>query len=196
MRNLVGCCTIKLPNEQLTNATMVVSELSFHGTLNMNETFKIQYELLECGISVLVYIFNKFNTLENPIFPFLFDMHSLWIVTNECTLAHILTKYQRKNQFYLLNKMIWKYVFIRIQIKYKKIQGAHSILIKVITKETLTRTVVIESYLNDFVCPFSKKTFNTFAICGTCKSPNENADGFKWKRGLCYFAVNGIHTIK
>lgn len=43
----------------------------------------------------------------------------------------------------------------------------------------LTRTVVVESYLNDLVCPFSKKTFSTFAICGTCRSPNENADGWK-----------------
>lgn len=42
---------------------------------------------------------------------------------------------------------------------------------------TLTRTVVVESYLNDLVCPFSRKTFSTFAICGTCKSPSENADG-------------------
>lgn len=40
----------------------------------------------------------------------------------------------------------------------------------------LTRTLVVESYLNDLVWPFSKKTFNTFAIGGTCKSPNENAD--------------------
>lgn len=36
----------------------------------------------------------------------------------------------------------------------------------------------MESYLNDLVCPFSRKTFNTFAICGTCRSPSENADGW------------------
>lgn len=42
-----------------------------------------------------------------------------------------------------------------------------------------TLTVVVVSYLNDLVCPFSKNTFRTFAICGTCKSPNENADGCK-----------------
>lgn len=45
--------------------------------------------------------------------------------------------------------------------------------------ETLTCTVVVVSYLKDFVCPFSRNTFNTFAICGTHRSPNENADGYK-----------------
>lgn len=46
----------------------------------------------------------------------------------------------------------------------------------------LTWTVVVVSYLNDLVCPFSRNTFRTFAICGTHKSPNENADGCKIQR--------------
>lgn len=46
-------------------------------------------------------------------------------------------------------------------------------------REILTRTDVVESYLKDLVCPFSRNTLRTFAICGTCKSPNENADGWK-----------------
>jgi hypothetical protein len=35
------------------------------------------------------------------------------------------------------------------------------------------------SYLNDFVWPFSRKTFNTFAIGGMRTSFNENAEGCK-----------------
>lgn len=42
-----------------------------------------------------------------------------------------------------------------------------------------TCTVVELSYLNDLVCPFSRKTFKTFAIGGTHKSPSEKADGCK-----------------
>lgn len=48
-------------------------------------------------------------------------------------------------------------------------------------EKTLTCTVVVVSYLKDFVCPFSRNTFNTFAICGTHRSPNENADGCEKK---------------
>jgi hypothetical protein len=33
------------------------------------------------------------------------------------------------------------------------------------------------SYLNDFVWPFSRKTFSTFAIGGMRTSFNENAEG-------------------
>jgi hypothetical protein len=41
----------------------------------------------------------------------------------------------------------------------------------------LTCTVVVESYLNDFVWPFSRKTFSTFAIGGMRTSLRENAEG-------------------
>lgn len=40
-----------------------------------------------------------------------------------------------------------------------------------------TWTVVVESYLNDFVWPFSRKTLSTLAIGGTRTSLSENADG-------------------
>lgn len=47
----------------------------------------------------------------------------------------------------------------------------------------LTWTLVVESYLNDLVCPFSKKTLRTLAMGGTQISPKENADGCtKWKK--------------
>lgn len=36
---------------------------------------------------------------------------------------------------------------------------------------------MVESYLNDFVWPFSRNTFSTFAIGGTRTSLSEKAEG-------------------
>lgn len=75
-------------------------------------------------------------------------------------------------------------LFERFRI-YNSIFSIHVIQFYILAIITIiiifTLTVVVESYLKDLVWPFSKKTLRTFAICGTCKSPKENADGCKEK---------------
>lgn len=50
----------------------------------------------------------------------------------------------------------------------------HSFVCKDVTTSC---TLVQASYLNDFVCPFSRNTLRTFAMGGTHISPSENAEG-------------------
>lgn len=45
--------------------------------------------------------------------------------------------------------------------------------------ETTSPTLVVESYLNDLVWPFSKKTLSTFGISGTPPSPPLKAEACK-----------------
>lgn len=44
--------------------------------------------------------------------------------------------------------------------------------------DTTSRTVVLESYLNDFVCPFSRYTLSTLGRTGMLASPFEKVEGW------------------